>query len=49
MSDFTIDWEREQRTGLAEALLCDGKSAAQIDAILASAAGAPGARGSHHG
>ena len=35
--DFVIDWEREQRTGVAEAVLCEGKSAAQIEAILASA------------
>ncbi len=41
MSEFTIDWEREQRTGLAEAVLCDGKSAAQIEAILASAGDRP--------
>lgn len=38
MSDFLIDWDRERRTGIAEALLCDGKSAAQIAAILESAA-----------
>lgn len=37
MSDFLIDWERERRTGMAEALLCDGKSAAQIAGILDSA------------
>ena len=37
MSDFVIDWEREKRTGVAEAVLCEGKSAAQIEAILASA------------
>ncbi len=34
MSDFIMDWERLQRTGIAEAVLCDGKSAAQIEAIL---------------
>jgi NCAIR mutase (PurE)-related protein len=39
VSDFEIDWEREQRTGVAEAMLCVGKSAAQIDAILEAAAG----------
>lgn len=39
MSDFLLDWERERRTGIAEALLCDGKSPAQIAAILDSAAG----------
>ncbi len=37
MIDFEIDWEREQRTGVAEAVLCEGKSPAQIEAILASA------------
>jgi NCAIR mutase (PurE)-related protein len=37
VKDFELDWEREQRTGVAEALLCDGKSAAQIEAILAAA------------
>ncbi len=37
MKDFELDWEREQRTGVAEAVLCDGKSAAQIEAILVSA------------
>jgi NCAIR mutase (PurE)-related protein len=39
MSDFEIDWEREARTGVAEALLCDGKSVAQIAAILEAAEG----------
>jgi len=37
VKDFEIDWEREHRTGVAEAVLCDGKSAAQIEAILAAA------------
>jgi NCAIR mutase (PurE)-related protein len=37
VKDFEIDWEREQRTGVAEAILCDGKSALQIEAILAAA------------
>jgi pyridinium-3,5-biscarboxylic acid mononucleotide synthase len=37
MSDFELDWERERRTGIAEAVLCDGKSPAQIEAIVASA------------
>jgi len=37
VKDFELDWEREQRTGVAEALLCDGKSPAQIEAILAAA------------
>ncbi|CAH2606044.1 Pyridinium-3,5-biscarboxylic acid mononucleotide synthase (plasmid) [Rhodovastum atsumiense] len=39
MTDFVIDWERERRTGVAEALLCAGKTAAQIGAILTSAGG----------
>lgn len=41
MNDFIIDWEREERTGLAEAIFCEGKTPAQIDAILAAAAGRP--------
>lgn len=41
MKDFEIDWEREQRTGVAEAVLCDGKTAVQIDAILAAAGERP--------
>ncbi len=32
-----MDWAREQRTGLAEALMCEGKTAGQIDGILAEA------------
>ncbi len=39
MSDFEPDWQRLSRTGIAEAVLCDGKSVDQIDAIIASAAG----------
>lgn len=35
--DFLIDWERERRTGVPEAVFCQSKSAAQIDAIVASA------------
>ena len=35
--DFRMDWDRIARTGTAEAVLCDGKSAAQIDAIVAHA------------
>jgi pyridinium-3,5-biscarboxylic acid mononucleotide synthase len=37
VSDFVLDWEREKRTGVAEAVLCEGKSVAQIDAILGEA------------
>lgn len=36
-----MDWEREQRTGVAEAVLCDGKTVAQIEAILAAAGERP--------
>lgn len=39
MSDHRIDWNRAARTGTAEAVLCDSKSAAQIAAILDDAAG----------
>ena len=37
MTDFRMDWNRISRTGTAEAVLCDGKSTPQIDAILAHA------------
>jgi NCAIR mutase (PurE)-related protein len=37
MDDFKLDWERIARTGTAEAVLCDPKSAAQIGAIVAHA------------
>ncbi|MEK0085830.1 nickel pincer cofactor biosynthesis protein LarB [Benzoatithermus flavus] len=37
---FTFDWKREARTGVSEAVLCTGKTPAQIDAILAEAAAA---------
>ncbi|MEJ0015846.1 MAG: nickel pincer cofactor biosynthesis protein LarB [Acetobacteraceae bacterium] len=37
MSDFTLDWEREARTGVAEAVLCEPKTPAQIAAILGEA------------
>jgi hypothetical protein len=39
MSEFRLDWERHERTGTSEAVLCEPKSAAQIDAILAHASG----------
>ncbi len=32
-----MDWDREQRIGIPEAVLCAGKTAAQIDAIVAMA------------
>jgi len=36
-AEFQIDWDRERRTGVPEAIFCQGKSAAQIDAIVAAA------------
>jgi NCAIR mutase (PurE)-related protein len=36
-ADFEMDWDRETRTGVSEALLCGHKSAAQIEAIVAAA------------
>jgi NCAIR mutase (PurE)-related protein len=38
VSDFVLDWEREARTGVAEAVLCEPKTPAQIAAILETAA-----------
>ncbi|MBK9116578.1 MAG: nickel pincer cofactor biosynthesis protein LarB [Betaproteobacteria bacterium] len=38
MTDFRLDWERPARTGASEAVLCEPKSAAQIDAIVEHAA-----------
>ncbi len=37
MSEFRLDWRRTERTGASEAVLCESKSAAQIDAIVAHA------------
>ena len=37
MVEFRLDWERGGRTGTSEAVLCEPKSAAQIDAIVAHA------------
>ena len=37
MDEFRLDWERVGRTGTSEAVLCEPKSAAQIDAIVAHA------------
>jgi NCAIR mutase (PurE)-related protein len=34
MDDFKLDWERIARTGTSEAVLCEPKSPAQIDAIV---------------
>lgn len=36
--DFRLDWERIARTGTSEAVLCEPKSAAQVDDIVAHAA-----------
>lgn len=38
MSEFNLDWAREARTGVAEAVLCEPKTPAQIAAILDAAA-----------
>jgi NCAIR mutase (PurE)-related protein len=38
MTDFRLDWQRAQRTGTSEAVLCEPKSPAQIEAIVAHAA-----------
>jgi NCAIR mutase (PurE)-related protein len=32
MTELWMDWERERRTGVAEAVFCPGKTAAQIEA-----------------
>ncbi len=37
MTEFEIDWAREERTGIAEAVLCEGKTGEQIAAILRAA------------
>jgi NCAIR mutase (PurE)-related protein len=37
MTEFVLDEQRTARVGLAEAVFCAGKSASQIDAILAAA------------
>jgi pyridinium-3,5-biscarboxylic acid mononucleotide synthase len=37
MNEFRLDWQRAGRTGTSEAVLCEPKSAAQIDAIVAHA------------
>ena len=37
MSDFLIDWDRAERTGVAEAVFCAAKSTAQIAAIAKQA------------
>lgn len=37
MTDHRLDWDRAQRTGISEAVLCDSKSVDQIAAILRTA------------
>ncbi len=37
MNEFTLDHEREARLGFDEAIFCDGKHVAQIEAILGQA------------
>ena len=37
--EFQIDWDRDRRTGVPEAIFCQGKTTAQIDAIVAAAGG----------
>ncbi len=37
MSEFEIDWAREERTGIAEAVYCEDKTVEQIASILSSA------------
>ena len=37
MSEYNFDWQRESRTGVAEAVLCGHKTPAQIDAIVSLA------------
>jgi hypothetical protein len=37
--EFRIDWDRQVRTGVPEAVFCQPKTAAQIEAIVAAAVG----------
>ncbi len=41
MNEFEIDWAREQRTGISEAVFCEHKTPAQIAAILSAAGERP--------
>ena len=45
--DFEIDWDRDKRTGVPEAVLCERKSAAQIGASQVLVAIARCARNHH--
>jgi NCAIR mutase (PurE)-related protein len=38
-AEFQIDWDRERRTGVPEAILCEPKTPAQIDAIVGACSG----------
>lgn len=37
MQEFEFDWDRQQRTGIAEAVLCEGKTVEQILSLLTQA------------
>ena len=37
MADVTFDWQRRERIGLAEAVLCAGKTAVQVGETIALA------------
>lgn len=37
MRDVEFDWDRQQRSGIAEAVLCEGKTIAQLESILSQA------------
>jgi pyridinium-3,5-biscarboxylic acid mononucleotide synthase len=39
MSEFVIDWDRERRTGVSEALMCEWKSPQQVASIVRAATG----------
>ncbi len=41
MTDVTMDWDRQDRIGVPEAVFCEGKSAAQIGAVIAAAGRRP--------
>lgn len=34
MREFEFDWDRQERTGIAEAVLCEGKTVEQIQSLL---------------
>ena len=39
LPEFQIDWDRARRTGVPEAIFCEPKTPAQIDAIVAASSG----------